>query len=88
MVCAATAQEPDARRILEGARMAATLTHLEEGLGGNLRRDSRKTPVVLFLKGKDIQFQFSENNGPWRIFHMRIGDETFNLSKFQSTRAP
>ena len=73
------AQQPDAKTILEGARMAATLTKLDDGLSGNLRKGRDKTPVTLFLKGKDIQFQFSENNGPWQVFHMRIGDEAFNL---------
>ena len=76
---AASAQQPDAKAILEGARMSATLTQLDEGLSGNLRQGSKKIPVTLFLKGKDIQFQFSENNGPWRVFHMRIGDANFNL---------
>ncbi len=41
--------------------MSATLTKLDEGLSGNLRKGNQKTPVTLFLKGKDIQFQFSEN---------------------------
>ena len=76
---AAPAQQPDAKTILEGARMSATLTKLDEGLNGNLRKGSRKSDLTLFLKGKDIQFQFSENKGPWRVFHMRIGDEDFNL---------
>jgi hypothetical protein len=75
----ATAQQPDAKTILEGARMAATLTQLDDGLSGTLRQGKQKTPVTLFLKGKDIQFQFSENASPWRIFHMRIGDANFNL---------
>lgn len=75
----ASAQQPDAKAILEGARMSATLTQLDDGLSGHLRHGSQKTPVTLFLKGKDIQFQFSENNGPWRVFHMRIGDASFNL---------
>lgn len=75
----ASAQQPSAQQILEGARMSATLTKLDEGLNGNLRKGGKTTPITLFLKGKDIQFQFSENNGPWRIFHMRIGDENFNL---------
>lgn len=75
----AFAQQPDPKAILEGARMSATLTKLDEGLSGNLRKGNQKTPVTLFLKGKDIQFQFSENKGPWRIFHMRIGDDAFNL---------
>lgn len=72
-------QAPTAQQILEGARISATLTKLEDGLSGSLRRGSASTPITLFLKGKDIQFQFSENKGPWRIFHMRIGDEEFNL---------
>ena len=76
---AASAQNPDPKAILEGARMSATLTKLDEGLSGNLSKGKQKTPVMLFLKGQDIQFQFSENKGPWRIFHMRIGDEDFNL---------
>jgi hypothetical protein len=75
----ASAQQPDAKAILEGARMSATLTQLDEGLSGTLRKGSQKTPVTLFLKGKDIQFQYSENNGPWRVFHMRLGDANFNL---------
>ncbi len=59
--------------------MSATLTKLDQGLSGNLRKGGNTVPVTLFLKGKDIQFQFSENKGPWRIFHMRLGDESFNL---------
>ena len=76
---AASAQQPDAKAILEGARMSATLTQLDDGLRGNLRKGSQKTPVTLFLKGKDIQFQFTENSGPPRVFHMRLGDAAFNL---------
>ncbi len=78
-VVPAAARQPDAKAILEGARMSATLTRLDEGLSGNLRKGSDRTPVVLFLKGEDIQFQFSENKGPWQVFHMRIGDADFNL---------
>jgi hypothetical protein len=75
----AAAQQPDPKVILEGARMSATLTKLDEGLSGNLRKGSQKTPVTLFLKGKDIQFQFTESKNALRIFHMRIGDADFNL---------
>jgi hypothetical protein len=76
---AALAADPDPNAIIAGARMAAGLIELDEGLNGNLRKGNQKTPVTLFLKGKDIQFQFEEAKGQWRIFHMRIGDENFNL---------
>jgi hypothetical protein len=61
------AQAPDADAILAGARLAATLTH-----GRN------KVPIVLFLKGKNIQFQFTEN-GKQRVFHMRLADDAYQL---------
>jgi len=72
------AQAPDARTILEGARMAATLTQLDEGLTGNLKKDGKSVPVALFLKGKDIQFQIEEHKPP-QIFHLRLNDNSFDL---------
>jgi hypothetical protein len=77
----ASAQQPDAKAILEGARMSATLAKLDDGLSGNLRRGNQKVPVTLFLKGENIQFQFSENGKDWRGFHMNIGDNAFKLSE-------
>lgn len=81
MVATALAQTPgpSAQQILEGARLSATLTQLDEGLSGSLRKSGNNTPITLFLKGKDIQFQFTQAGAPLRIFHMRIADETFNL---------
>lgn len=61
--------------------MSATLTKLDDGLSGNLRKGNINVPITLFLKGKDIQFQFSEKKDSWRGFHMKIGDEKFNLSE-------
>jgi len=75
----AHAQNPDPQVILEGARLAASLTDLEEGLQGNLSKDGKRTPVALFLKPKNIQFQFSEGNNPWRVFHMRLNDDAYDL---------
>ncbi|MEY4244579.1 MAG: hypothetical protein RLZZ245_2164 [Verrucomicrobiota bacterium] len=75
----ATAQAPSAERILEGARMAATLAKLDQGLSGTLRKGGKSTPITLFLKGEDIQFQFTEEKQPLRIFHTRIADEKFTL---------
>ena len=76
---AVRAQTPDARAILEGARMAASLTQLDEGLSGNLKKDGKSVPVTLFLKGKDIQFQIEENKGAPNIFHLRLNDNSFDL---------
>lgn len=72
------AQAPDANRILEGARLSATLVELDEGLQGTLTQGRKKIPITIFLKGKNIQFQFQED-GNWRVFHMRLGDEKFEL---------
>lgn len=76
---AAHANEPDARAIIEGARMAATLTELDGPLEGTLSRGGKRTPIALFLKGQDIQFQYAENRNDWSVFHMRLGDERFDL---------
>lgn len=79
LVATTHAQQPDASQILEGARLSATLTKLDEGLAGNLRKGSTNIPITLFLKGKDIQFQYAENKTDWRVFHMNIGDENFKM---------
>lgn len=77
--CAALhAQAPDAQSILEGARVSATLVNLDKGLSGTLSKDGKKIPIELFLKGKDIQFQFNEG-GTWRVFHMRLADKSYDL---------
>ena len=72
------AQAPDADTILAGARLSATLTQIDDGIEGTLTQGRKKIPITLFLKGKDIQFQFTED-GKLRIFHMRLGDEKFEL---------
>jgi hypothetical protein len=72
------AQAPDANAILGGARLAATLTQIDEGLQGTLSQGRKKIPITLFLKGKNIQFQFTEN-GKLRIFHMRLADASYEL---------
>ena len=73
------ADAPDPRVIIEGARIAATLTQLDGPLEGTLSHGGKRTPVALFLKGQDIQFQYAENRNDWNVFHMRLGDEQFEL---------
>lgn len=74
----ARAQTPDPELILEGARMSAALTKLDEGLQGHLSHNGKKTDITIFLKGKDIQFQFLENN-VWKKFHLRLNDDKYDL---------
>jgi hypothetical protein len=72
------AQQPDAARILEAARLSAALTKMDEGLKGHLQHNGKKTPINIFLNGKDIQFQFFQEN-TWRIFHLRLNDNSYEL---------
>ncbi|MEY3394723.1 MAG: hypothetical protein RL346_959 [Verrucomicrobiota bacterium] len=71
-------KEPDAMVILEAARMSAALTKMEEGLKGHLQHDGKKTPIHIFLNGKDIQFQFLQDQ-VWRVFHLRLNDNNYQL---------
>lgn len=72
------AQAPDPDRILEGARLSATLVEMKEGIQGNLIQGRKKVPITIYLRGKDIQFQFYEGN-TWRKFHMRLADDKYDL---------
>ncbi len=72
------AQAPDPQRILEGARLSAALTELDGPLEGSLSHNGKKTPIAIFLKGKNIQFQFQEG-GKWRVFHLRLSDDEYEL---------
>ena len=66
----------DAGQILEGARLAATLQQTD--LHGNLSKNGARTPIHLFLRGKDIQFAFDQGNET-RRFHLRLGDGKYDL---------
>lgn len=72
----------NAQQILEGARVSATLTQVEEGLTGKL---NGKTPIVLFLRGKEIQFQFNEGKD-WQKFHMRLSDNSYDLFEMRDNK--
>lgn len=70
----------DAEQLMERARLAATLQHAD--LRGKVSGRGGKTDVALFLKGKNIQFQFLEK-GKWVPFHLRLGDDQFDLFEFK-----
>lgn len=65
-----------AERVLSGARYAATLQH--QNLHGHMKKDGRKTPVTLFLRGENIQFQYKVGRKDYR-FHMRLKQDQYDL---------
>ncbi len=65
-----------AEKVLRGARFAATLQH--QNLHGHMKKDGRKTPVTLFLRGENIQFQYKVGKTDYR-FHMRLKQNQFDL---------
>jgi hypothetical protein len=86
LVAGAQQAQPDPAALLKGARMAAALVNMNDGLTGNLNKDGRQTPVALFLKGKNIQFQFSTVKNQWEIFHLRLDDDALNLFRIADGR--
>lgn len=69
----AVAQNPE--RLIERARLAATLQHND--LHGSIRSDRRRgeTDVALFLRGEDLQFTTDGR----RRFHMRLSEGQYDL---------
>lgn len=65
-----------ADRIVNGVRLASTLQ--QNDLNGTLRKNGKRTPIGLFLRGQNIQFQYQENK-KWNVFHMRLKQNEFDL---------
>ncbi len=76
----APAWAQDAEQLMERARIGATLQHAD------LRGELEDTDVALFLKGKNIQFQFLEN-GKWVPFHLKLGDDQFDLFEWKGGKS-
>lgn len=68
--------KPNAVQIIQTARMATALQQAE--LQGTLTNDQTKVPVALFLKGRDIQFQYFDSKN-WVPFHLRLNDDSYDL---------
>lgn len=78
LVDPAVAQTPAVDDILHTARYVATLQ--QQDLKGQLRKGSVKTPVMLYLRGENIQFQFlSSRTKQWMPFHMRLEEDHYDL---------
>jgi len=65
-----------AEQVLRGARYAATLQN--QDLQGHMKKNGKKTPIALFLRGENIQFQYSAAGKDQR-FHMRLQENQFDL---------
>ena len=65
-----------AEKVLRGARFAAALQN--QDLHGFMKKDGRKTPITLFLREQNIQFQYKVGKVDKR-FHMRLMPNQFDL---------
>lgn len=69
-------EAPTAEQIIGGAKMVAALQQAD--LEGNMTRGRDKVPVALFLRNKDIQFQYFEKEA-WQKFHLRMSEDICEL---------
>lgn len=69
-------QAPNAEQIIGGAKMVAALQQAD--LEGEMSRGRDKVSVALFLRNKDIQFQYWQSNA-WQKFHLRMNDDVCEL---------
>ena len=75
-ITATAAVDAKAERIVKGVRLATTLQ--QNDLNGTLRKKGNRTPIGLFLRGKNIQFQYQQNK-KWQVFHMRLNQNNLDL---------
>lgn len=73
-----------AESLLEGVRLSTTLQHGK--LDGYIRKDGKRTPLSLHLRGEDITFQFHTDN-TWSGFHMQLKDGNARLYETEQGKA-
>lgn len=76
ILCLPLHAEAVAEKIVNGVRLASTLQ--QNDLNGTLRKNGKRTPIGLFLRGKNIQFQYQKDK-KWTVFHMRLNQKNFDL---------
>lgn len=76
--------DDNAEKLLEGVRLSTTLQHGK--LDGYIRKDGKRTPLSLHLRGEDITFQFHTNN-TWSGFHMQLQDGKAKLYETEQGKA-
>ncbi len=75
-----------ADQLLDGVRLSTVLQG-EKDMQGRLAKKGKNTRVSLFMRGKDIQFQYEDK--VWHKFHMRLRDdkaELFTLDEAGKTK--
>jgi len=70
--CPVAVADEAAEKILQHTRFAATLQ--QQDLHGSMKKNGVKTPIALFLRGKDIQFSYQLGDQNKR-FHMRLDEK-------------
>ncbi|MEJ6582228.1 MAG: outer membrane lipoprotein-sorting protein [Akkermansiaceae bacterium] len=68
-------EKPSADEIMSSVRQGAAFQD-EQDLSGVIRKGSAKTPISLFLRGKDIQFALK---GGAERFHLRLNEKSQDL---------
>ena len=76
--------EVSTEKLLEGIRLGTTLQRGK--LDGYIRKEGKRTPLSLHLKGEDITFQFHTNN-TWSGFHMQLHEGEAKLYETEQGKA-
>ncbi|MGB0774757.1 MAG: outer membrane lipoprotein-sorting protein [Akkermansiaceae bacterium] len=79
-----SAADQAADRVLSQVRHMTTLQ--KNDLKGTLRKKGKRTPIALFLRGQNIQFQFYKDK-KWEKFHMRLKDKEFDLFEIKNGKS-
>jgi len=72
----AASGQVDAAAVVDAARLSAAVQ--QSDLNGAIRKGRTKTPLALFLRGKNIQFQY-QVGGKWEAFHIHLDDKKCEL---------
>lgn len=76
--------DEQAEKLLEGIRYGTTL---QQGkLEGHLRKNGKRTPLSLHLRGEDITFQYYTNQ-QWSGFHMQLREGQASLFETLGAKA-
>ena len=71
-------EDLDAYEIMAKARYVSSLS--KHDLSGNLKKNGRKVPMKLYMRGKDIQMQYQPSEGQgWQGIHLQLKNDSCDL---------